>query len=284
MMRRIILEVKKNLYFPFAILSTLGVLIMCMLGELYVDDVGTSYTVLSVIVNANEIGICDKVELNWLQAWEAGIGNWFSLLIPLLVSLGFLVTTSTEKKKGVSKILIQKQGNYSYCTCKIGGVFFTGGTLLLVGYVLYGILLLPFFSMPYNFTNEVLQSYYGDSRMVSEFLCLYIIVKIVGIFLYGGMNASIGLCVSLFFSDKYILMCSPMLLKYIYSQILLKLEIDNITQNKKIVYMILEVLRLENIINISPNLSWFLSFCYMCIGYILCFCILYKKVNCRKEV
>lgn len=283
-MTKVMTEVEKNLFLPFAILSILGILVMCMLGEFYVDDSGSSYTVLSVIINGSELGIQDRVELNWLQAWEAGIGNWFSLLIPLFVSFGFLVTVSTERKMGVSMILLQKQGDYSYCICKIWGAFLSGGILLLVGYALYGILLLPFFSMPYNFSDEVLQAYYGDSKMISDYLLLYIITKIVGIFLYGGMNASIGLFLSLFFSDKYILMCSPMLLKYIYTQVLLKIEIDNITQNENFVYIILEALRFENIISISLSWNWFLSFLYMCIGYILCFCIFYKKVNSRKEV
>lgn len=92
--------------------------------------------------------------------------------------------------------------------------------MFLAGYALFGLLLKLFFPAFSSFGEE--QQWFYLSFYPGNSVILFCIYRLAGAFFFGVFAGVFGIGVAVFLEDKYMLICLPFLLNYIYQQVLQK--------------------------------------------------------------
>lgn len=255
-MRSIMSEIKKSLYFPFFIMSCLGVVLACLLSEGYISAGGKSYTVLELLLFLRRDVMFTDVFLNRYEIWMKGIGIWTQLLLPFLLSIGYLSVSSDEKLSGVNRLILIRENNMKYSVSKALSAMLSGGIIMLAGYLMFELIVYAKFPSVQEYSWDDLNMYVEYYQGFQEaFFCFK---QCIGVFVYGICVNVFAYLVSIIFTDKYILFCLPIMLKYIWGQAVGKIELDamNAGQDKLLDWC--AVFRMENILNrnISVYLGW----------------------------
>lgn len=220
MIRCISMELKKNCYWPFVLLSVAGIACLGFCNTVY-DPSGTQTTLFSLIRQIHGGMAAPDISFSAPVMWRQGLGSWLILFAPLLVSFGYVVILSSERQNGQMKFELIRTGSIRYCVSKVvSGALFCGFAFL-AGYGLFGLLLKLFLPTFFSFGTEeqsfYMELYFGNS--MPAFLCR----QLLGAFLFGILAGVFGIGTAVFFEDKYMLICLPFLLNYIYQQVLQKI-------------------------------------------------------------
>lgn len=261
-MKKIKCEISKIFYFPLFAASCAGIVLVCLLSECYIDTSSfRGYTVIEMMIGGMDVNMLDHIELNSIEVWKAGLGTWVSLLLPLLLGAGYLSVLSVERQSGAIRQVLIRENNFSYCLSKLVSASVYAGVLLTTGYLLYGVVVFASFP-PLSVYQGDMAAMYMEMNM-SDGILWFVIKRIAGIFLYGVFLSFYAVGVSIFAVDRYILLCLPMMLNYIYSQALTKIEYDAFSRNDFAFADRLRYLRPENIIRTGANLAWSATLLWM---------------------
>lgn len=218
-MRCIGLEMKKNLHWPYVLLSVAGIACLGFCGTVF-DPSGAQTTLFGLARQIHEGGIIPDISMSVPVIWQQGLGSWLALFAPLLVTFGYVVTLSSERQNGQMKFELIRGGNFRYSVSKaVSGALFSG-VMFLAGYALFGFLLKLFFPAFSSFGEE--QQWFYLSFYPGNSVILFCIYRLAGAFFFGVFAGVFGIGVAVFLEDKYMLICLPFLLNYIYQQVLQK--------------------------------------------------------------
>ena len=219
MLRNILSELKKNCYWPYVLLSVAGIVCLGFCNTFFTPT-GNQSTLFALIRQIHIGKIVPDVSLSVPVVWQQGLGSWLALFAPLLVSFGYVATLSSERQNGQMKFELIRSGNLRYCASKIiSGALFCG-MVFLAGYALFGLLLKLFLPSLSSFSPEE-QSFYTEIYFGNS-MTLFLIRRLAGSFFFGVFAGMFGIGVAVFFEDRYMLICLPFLLNYIYQQVLQK--------------------------------------------------------------
>lgn len=253
-MKSILCEIKKSLYLPFFILSCIGVVLACAVSEGYTSGSSTTYTILELFLFVGRDTLLTDVSLNRYEIWERGIGTWVQIFLPLLLSIGYLYTISAEKQTGCKRLILLRENNRRYSISKLAAVMLSGGLILLTGYILFGLLVWMKFPSLYEYSADRVCAYL---EFVPDFAePLFCFRKCISVFLYGMCLNVFAYLVSLFFTDRYILLCLPLMLKYAWERVVLKLQLHAINQGSMTGLQLFSGLRMETILTINVSDTW----------------------------
>lgn len=279
-MHSIISEIKKSLYLPLFVLACIGVVCVCCFSEGYISANGKSYTIMELLLFLRSEAMLTDISLNRYDIWICGIGTWTQLLLPFLCSIGYLYTVSGEKLSGFNRMLLARETNLKYCVSKLMAAILSGGIILLAGYLLFGILVYMKFPSVYEYSIDKLELYIEMNPGFQE--SAFCFIRCLRVFLYGMFINVFAYLVSVFFRDKYILICLPIMLKYIWGQGVMKLEIDAMSKGSDVVLNLCSGLRIESILNYSVS-SWRMTLLFICFIYLTGFCLTLYLLKKRGE-
>ena len=280
-MRSIISEIKKSLYLPFFILSCMGVACVCCLSEGYTSASGKTYTIMELLLFLRRDTMLVDISMNWCDIWVRGIGTWTQLLLPFLLSIGYLYTISSEKKSGFNRLMLVRENNLKYGISKLAEVILSGGIILSVGYLFFGIIVYMRFPSIQEYSTDMVNLYMEMHPGFQE--TAFCFTRCIGVFLYGMCINIFAYLVSVFFRDKYILICLPLMLKYIWGQAVMKLEIDALNKGKDAVLKLCSGLRIESILDINLSGYWGMTLIIICLLYLAGFCLTLHSLKKRGE-
>lgn len=270
-MYRIMSEIKKSLYMPFFIMSCSGVVLTCLLSEGYTSASGKSYTILELLLFLRRDVMFVDVFLNRYEIWMKGIGVWTQLLLPFLLSIGYLSVVSGEKQTGMNRLILIRENNLKYSVSKVFSAVLSGGIIMFVGYLLFGLIVYAKFPSIQEYSKndlnrylEFYQGFHQDFHEVSFFFR-----RCVDVFLYGMCVNIFAYLVSILFTDKYILLCLPLMLKYIWGQAIAKIELDAMNKGQETLLNLCAVFRVENILNRNKSVYWGMSLLFIFAVYFL---------------
>ena len=115
--------------------------------------------------------------------------------------------------------------------------------------------------------------------MLGSSIGIVIMKKLIGAFLYGMFGSVFGVGVAIVFRDKYMLVCLPFMINYIYKQILSKLATDAMAAEAWTRLNRIDAFRPESIMNLSLGWNWFLSVILMSAIYVVLAVIFYHSVK-----
>lgn len=265
-MRGILSEIKKSLYLPFCILSCIGVIFACAISEGHISGSGTSYTILELFLFVGRDILLTDVFLNRYAIWEHGIGTWVQIFLPLLLSISYLYAISAEKQTGFRRLMLIRENNIKYSISKLTAAMLSGGIILLIGYLLFGVLVWMKFPSIYEYPADQISSY---MVLIPEFEeSLFCFRRCIGIFLYGMCLNVFAYLVSVFFVDKYILICLPLMLKYAWEQVVLKLQVHALNKGSMEELSLYSGFRMETILNINDTDTWAFPLIFVLVLYL----------------
>lgn len=270
-MRSIISEIKKSLYLPLFILSCFGVALVCCFSEVYISASGKTYTIMELLLFLRRDAMLTDIFLNRYDIWVHGIGTWTQLLLPFLISTGYLYTISNEKMSGFNRLLLIRESNFKYGISKLAAAVLSGGIILSAGYLFFGILVYIKFPSFYEYSVEQQEFYMAMHPGFQE--AAFCFRRCIGTFLYGMCINVFAYLVSVFFRDKYILICLPLMLKYICGQVIMKIEIDAMNKGKDAVLNLCSGLRMESVLNINQSGYWGMALFLIFLIYLAGFCL-----------
>ncbi len=272
MFHEIKLELKKNIYVPYIFIEIIGIIILCLSATGETDMNGKQISIFSLMFQAQQANV--DVSRSALALWQAGIGGWLVVFAPMLLSMGYILLISEERRNGQMRFHILRSGNWKYCISKLCSGAWAGGIVFLIGYALFGLLMLVRFPSIRTFSVEEQEIF-----LMGSSISVVIIKKLIGAFLYGMFGSVFGIGVAIVFRDKYMLVCLPFMINYIYQQILTKMATDAMAAEAYEKLTWIETFRPENIMNISFGWNWFLSVILMLAIYAVLLVIFYRCVK-----
>ena len=272
MFHEIKLEFKKNIYVPYIFIEIIGIIILCLSATGETDMNGKQISIFSLIFQ--ELPANTDVLKSALSLWQAGIGGWLVVFAPMLLSMGYILLISEERRNGQIRFHILRSGNWKYCISKLCSGALAGGIVFLIGYALFGLLMLVRFPSIRTFSAEE-----QEILLMGSSISVVIIKKLIGAFLYGMFGSVFGIGVAIVFRDKYMLVCLPFMINYIYQQILTKMATDAMAAEAYERLTWIETFQPENIMNISLGWNWFLSVILMLAIYAVLSVIFYRCVK-----
>ena len=272
MFHEIKLEFKKNIYVPYIFIEIIGIIILCLSATGETDMNGKQISIFSLIFQ--ELPANTDVLKSALSLWQAGIGGWLVVFAPMLLSMGYILLISEERRNGQIRFHILRSGNWKYCISKLCSGALAGGIVFLIGYALFGLLMLVRFPSIRTFSAEE-----QEILLMGSSISVVIIKILIGAFLYGMFGSVFGIGVAIVFRDKYMLVCLPFMINYIYQQILTKMATDAMAAEAYERLTWIETFQPENIMNISLGWNWFLSVILMLAIYAVLSVIFYRCVK-----
>lgn len=221
-------EIKRTLCsIGFWLAVGLALLILLTSG-IYKELDGTTYTVLSATYELDQEQMIDH-NLSVENTLTGHIIYQLSMYGPLLAALSFATVLCEEQKFGVRRYLLFKEGKKRYVISKALTAVFTSGLCFLV----IGLLFFEFLYWNYPMRAECSPDYYiwfsenklpnmaGFVPLVFELLGenAFIVLALMGMFLYGVFCGFIGFICTAFFSNIYLAGCIPFFFGYIYYSI-----------------------------------------------------------------
>ena len=265
-------ELKKISFIPYLILSISGIVLLCLSATGETDMSGKQISIFSLMFQEQQANT--DISKSALALWQAGIGGWLVVFAPMLLSMGYILLISEERRNGQIRFHILRSGNWKYCISKLCSGALAGGIVFLIGYALFGLLMLVRFPSIRTFSAEE-----QEILLMGSNISVVIIKKLIGVFLYGMFGSVFGIGVAIVFRDKYMLVCLPFMIKYIYQQILAKMAMDAMAAEAYERLTWIETFQPENIMNISLGWNWFLSVILMLAIYAVLSVIFYRCVK-----
>lgn len=270
MIRNIRLEIQKILHLPYLLLSVSGIIALCLTATGETDAVGRQISIFSLMIRPEDADSQHVV----LELWRAGIGGWLIVFAPMLLTMGYMIALSGERQNGQIRFALMRSGKLRYCISKVCGGALAGGIILLIAYAVFGLLLMIRFPSLSTLSVEEQEFYLMGSTLAVE-----VAKRMFGAFLYGMAGSLFGIGVAIVFRDKYMLICLPFMINYIYQQVLSKLSLEYMVAENYEKVTWIEAMKPESIMNISGNVIWLIPFVVMLVLYVVLIGIFYLSMK-----
>jgi hypothetical protein len=222
-MKSILYELRKNLNFKFFSVSVLGILLLFMLSDTLVDySTMRQYMMFELFYGEGKKLAKSNVDGAGILLWKSIASTWFAAFAPLFVSLSYILNNSEERDSGYLKLMVSRAGTLKYTLSKVIAGILSFGIIMMVAYAILGVILgCTFENLSfYNISDDELIYYLPDSSIN------FILKRMVGSFSAGIAVGIIGMFVSIFLKDKYLVTCLPVLIGYSINRIVAKLTTD----------------------------------------------------------
>lgn len=215
MVRCIGAEFKKYCYLPYMLTGVLGIVFLGFVNTVYDSD-GMQVPVFVLMLRFLKEEPVRDISMCGFILWGNAISGWLAVFAPLLLTFSYIAVLSGERQNGLTQFELIRFGNLKYSMTKVVSGALFAGTVFVVGYIMLGLLFAAVFPSLSDFPVGEQEIFIGGSPVV------YVLKKLAGGFFYGMFSGMFGIGVAVWFRDKYMLICLPFLLNYVYQQILQK--------------------------------------------------------------
>lgn len=222
-LRAILTELKKyTISLSFLICIGIAILLcFCSLFRITID--GSEQSVFDVMMSVSYEEKLADISLNCYSAFKAGHGEWFTLFIPVAAAFAFVPVVCDERSGGNIRLNISRIGKIRYCVAKATAAAVSAGLAIVIGYMIYGIVVFTTFPSPDMYCVEE-QSFIYASLGTAPLLS--VTGLLVRLFIYGAVSALPALLLSAIIRNKFLVICIPFMMKYIFAQVYVKLVMD----------------------------------------------------------
>lgn len=271
MFRMIGSELKKYCYLPYTLVGLLGVICLGFVSTVY-DSSGMQITMFQLMMQYLSEKSGMSISHSAAILWESSLSGWLTVFAPLLLTLPYIGVLSDERQNGLVQFELIRSGNLRYCVSKVLSGALYGGLAFSVGFSMLGGIFTLIFPSISAFPAE------EQAIFLRTSLFLYVLKVVAGSFIYGVFASIFGIGVAIFFRDKYMLLCLPFLLNYIYQQMLLKTVMKLGATNMELAEWI-NWFYPSQIANVSMNRYWITVMLVVVGVYMGLLVLFYQKVK-----
>ncbi len=211
------LELKKTMHLPFFAAGVFGIIFLCLTGTAYVDEKMKEVTILELIFSKESARIVAEQNISYVLLMIRGCGKWFMIFVPSFSVIGYQLITYSENEKGKCRLLLMREGIAVYCVSKLVSIMIVSGLTVCTGYVFFLLILHCFLG------NILVQNSEGVLTVIEAMGFNsggnFVLVCLVGTFLFGMFISLPGFFAGIFFRDRYMLVCLPVLMEYLIMQL-----------------------------------------------------------------
>ncbi len=268
-------EIKKNLHLPFFVVGILGILLLLMFGIIYTDETGRQHMFIEFLFKDKKTEIIRNHAIFAVNVVLLADNKWFYEFLPAFVIIGYMFVLSSEREKGGFRFLIMRESIHTYCVSKMLALMLTGGVIVLSAAALY--IAIVFFTISSTPEPFVLQAFLGSFGVGS--VKAMIIKWLLSMFLLGCFSVIPGCLAGIFFNDRYMMICLPVLIQYVYDQLLQKLEFNMLEKENTSGYRNLRKIRLSNLLRAEDRKSLIFTVLFGFMLLVFCFLAFYFVVK-----
>lgn len=137
------------------------------------------------------------IEYSALFMWIKGMNGWLPLILPLLMSFGYIAVLSAERHNGMTGFLLIRSQNAKYCATKVTAGVLTGGILFMTANIVFGLMMFIAFPAYISFSVDE-QMMYADWYGTGSMVLIYVVKRLIGSFLYGMAASMFGIGAAIF--------------------------------------------------------------------------------------
>lgn len=222
-------ELKKmcsNVAFFIVIIATA---VIYASGIIYTDlTTMTAYNLFSIWMKPNYKIILANGGVSFETLFLDGPDSYIWMFAPILVSLPFVALLCGAKKNNNIRFELMRVGKKSYILGKMVAAILAGGMAFLLGYFIYGVALYIMMPRGGAAAMEHITWIYSVTPQLTELyefggLKLQLVLRLVGIFVFGMTTVVLPFAVSAFIRNKYLVICVPFMMNYFLTVFLEKM-------------------------------------------------------------
>ena len=267
-------ELKKNLYLPYFLLGIVLVICFCFMADAVRGNDGRNYSVFEIVLLSRKLKLTSSTDYAWISMWAKGFGSWLRLIVPVIVSSAYVMNHTEERKVEHRYFLYSRESRLRFVLSKTLGAAFSAGLILAAGYVLFGVILLFFFPQSASFSEDsrfFLEYAYGKGSVP-----VYILKIFLGSFMYGIYASLFTVFLSIFISDRYVLLSIPVLFQYAVQISINKLFLEHMFSKHADKILALDM---TNILRAFSHKYWWHEFAGVWILLLMVVLVYYLKVK-----
>lgn len=226
----------KKVFMGYGFWAAVGITaVLCFTTVIYTDDRNKEYSVIQVLWFGRQWMLKD-VSYCSLYVFLRSSYSKLSMFIPIIAAFPFIPLFCDERKSGFIRYNILRIGKTRYNFSKFAAAVVGGGCAVALGYIIFGGIAAILFPPGNAYLPEYMEEYTSliTTSGQNVFTPLYnqigeiaiIFSYVLEIFLYGAVASLPAFVLSSFVKNKYLILCIPFMLKYIWDMTLTKLEVS----------------------------------------------------------
>lgn len=205
---------------------------LCFSVELYYDtSAQESYSVVQVFMNFSHEKMLTNTDFCSYNVFTKGMEGWFPMFIPIVAAFPIIPLICDERNSKFRRITTFRTTKFSYNTGSFLAAMISGGLAVLAGFLLFAVIVFAIFPDINNFDislREFFEWWIPESYpFFTKFGYPYLIgLKFLEIFLFGSFSAIPAFILTSVMKNKYLIICTPFLVKYMITQTYSKLYMN----------------------------------------------------------
>lgn len=225
-----------NISFGIMVLFTM---IIYMTNTVYTDWMSSKkYNMFQIIFMKDKSKYLEESQVYFESVFFGTNMGYISMFAPILAAVPFVVLISNARKNTNVRFEIFRIGKKEYVTGKILSAMVCGGSIMMSGYILYGFaaaVILPGVKdkLIFDMLINNMTSIKSIGHLYDKFgITVLYAARCVEMFVYGMTSVLLTLFVSAFAHNKYMVLCIPFMINYLWSGLISKYaSVNGIIQN-----------------------------------------------------
>lgn len=202
-------------YVGAVLLTTL----LCFTAKAYTDpNTAKIYTVFECIAKLDKQLFADDYSFSSYLIFAKGMSGYMAMFLPIIAAFPFMTAFCAERNGGSMRFNITRTGSLRYYLSKFCSAFLCGGSAVLFGYIIFGVIVRIIFPplSQYELSADDLSFVLVNNKDELTGVLRYMLSA----FLYGAISTMPALFLSSFCKNPYIITCLPFMLNYVLTTML----------------------------------------------------------------
>ena len=229
-----------------ALLTTL----LCFTARAYIDpNTAKIYTVFESVFKLDRQLISEDYSFCSYMIFAKGMSGYMAMFLPIIAAFPFMISFCAERNSGLMRFNIIRTGAIRYYISKFFSAFLCGGSSVLLGFIIYGIIVRIIFPplTGYQLSAEDLSFVLMNNK--SELIG--VLRYMLSAFLYGTVSTMPALFISSFCKNPYLVTCVPFMVTYMWQITVQKLIANSMISENYDAADILDNFYPNSIMNLS---------------------------------
>jgi ABC-type transport system involved in multi-copper enzyme maturation permease subunit len=202
-------------YVGAVLLTTL----LCFTAKAYTDpNTAKIYTVFECIAKLDKQLFADDYSFSSYLIFAKGMSGYMAMFLPIIAAFPFMTAFCAERNGGSMRFNITRTGSLRYYLSKFCSAFLCGGSAVLFGYIIFGVIVRIIFPSlsQYELSADDLSFVLVNNKDELTGVLRYMLSA----FLYGAISTMPALFISSFCKNPYLITCVPFMLNYVLTTML----------------------------------------------------------------
>jgi len=221
-----LIKMYTNISFVIMIIFTA---VIYMTNTIYIDSMSTkSYNMFQIIGMKNRKENLKAYGISFESIFLGTGSGYISMFGPVIAAVPFVMLFSNARKNTNVRFEIMRTGKKEYLIGKFLSAMVCGGSVIMLGYLLYGLvslIVLPGAKEQFEI-DEVISGFMAVKSVRYLYgklgIGILYLVRSMEMFVYGMTSVMLTMLISAFVHNKYLVLCIPFMLNYFWSGLINK--------------------------------------------------------------